>query len=46
MDGVMDPALMADDGFHPAAALYAKVAQRLAGHITEVVLRINNKETL
>jgi lysophospholipase L1-like esterase len=46
MDGVMDPALMADDGFHPAAGLYAKVAQRLAGHITEIVLKTNNKETL
>ena len=38
MDGVLDPALMADDGFHPAAALYAKVAKRLAHHIKHEVL--------
>jgi lysophospholipase L1-like esterase len=38
MDGVMDPALMADDGFHPAAGLYARVAQRLAAHIHAEVL--------
>jgi lysophospholipase L1-like esterase len=38
MDGVMDAALMADDGFHPAPALYARVAQRLADHIIDEVL--------
>jgi lysophospholipase L1-like esterase len=45
MDGVMDPALMAHDGFHPAAGLYARVAQRLARHIVDNVLpNANNKE--
>jgi lysophospholipase L1-like esterase len=38
MAGVMDPALMAGDGFHPGPRLYAKVAQRLADHIIEEVL--------
>ena len=38
MDGVLDPSLMADDGFHPGAGLYARVAQRLARHITGEVL--------
>jgi lysophospholipase L1-like esterase len=38
MDGVMDPSLMAVDGFHPGPRLYAKVAQRLAVHIIEEVL--------
>jgi lysophospholipase L1-like esterase len=45
MDGVLDPALMADDGFHPAPALYAKVARRLAGHIRhEVLPRLRNDQ--
>jgi lysophospholipase L1-like esterase len=34
MDGVMDPALMSEDGFHPAPALYARVAQRLSERIS------------
>jgi lysophospholipase L1-like esterase len=38
MDGVMDPSLMASDGFHPGPRLYGKVARRLAAHITEEVL--------
>jgi lysophospholipase L1-like esterase len=38
MDGVLEPALMASDGFHPAAGLYTRVAQRLAEHIVEQVL--------
>ena len=44
MDGVLDPALMADDGFHPAPALYAKVARRLADHIRREVLPRLDKE--
>lgn len=45
MDGVLDPALMADDGFHPAPALYAKVAKRLADHIKrEVLPRLDNEQ--
>jgi lysophospholipase L1-like esterase len=45
MDGVLDPALMADDGFHPAPALYAKVAKRLAHHIKhEVLPRLGNDQ--
>lgn len=38
MDGVLDSALMAEDGFHPAPALYARVARRLAEHIEQEVL--------
>jgi lysophospholipase L1-like esterase len=38
MEGVMDPLLMAGDGFHPGPRLYAKVARRLATHIIEEVL--------
>jgi lysophospholipase L1-like esterase len=34
MDGVMDPALMCEDGFHPAPPLYARVAKRLAERIS------------
>jgi len=45
MDGVLDPALMADDGFHPAPPLYAKVARRLADHIKrEVLPRLDNEQ--
>ncbi|MGZ8254668.1 MAG: SGNH/GDSL hydrolase family protein [Burkholderiaceae bacterium] len=47
MEGVLDARLMADDGFHPGAGLYARVAQRLALHITnEVLPRLDiNQET-
>jgi lysophospholipase L1-like esterase len=38
MEGVLDAALMAEDGFHPAPALYARVAGRLAEHIEHEVL--------
>jgi lysophospholipase L1-like esterase len=38
MEGVMDPSLMAGDGFHPGPRLYAKVAERLAVHIIQEVL--------
>jgi lysophospholipase L1-like esterase len=44
MDGVMDPSLMAGDGFHPGPGLYTKVAQRLAVHIIDEVLpRLENR---
>ena len=44
MDGVMDPSLMAGDGFHPGPRLYAKVAQRLAAHIIdEAVPRLRKR---
>jgi len=33
MDGVAHPDLFCDDGFHPAPALYARVADRLTDHI-------------
>ena len=36
MDGVADPSLFCKDGFHPAPALYARVAERLTDHIVEV----------
>jgi lysophospholipase L1-like esterase len=36
MDGVARPNLFCEDGFHPAPALYARVADRLAEHIIEV----------
>lgn len=38
MDGVADSRLFSADGFHPAPALYARVAQRLATHV-EALLR-------
>ena len=38
MEGIIDPSLMAGDGFHPGPRLYAKVARRLAAHIIEEVL--------
>jgi lysophospholipase L1-like esterase len=38
MDGVMDPDLMAVDGFHPGPGLYARVGARLASHIKNEVL--------
>lgn len=38
MDGVLEPGLMAADGFHPGPGLYARVADRLAEHIVEQVL--------
>jgi lysophospholipase L1-like esterase len=44
MDGVLDPALMAHDGFHPGPALYARVAHHLADHIqNEVLPRLDNQ---
>jgi len=38
MEGVMDPSLMAGDGFHPGPTLYARVARSLAAHIIQEVL--------
>ena len=38
MAGVADPRLFSADGFHPAPALYARVAERLAVHV-ETLLR-------
>lgn len=44
MEGVMDPSLMAGDGFHPGPGLYAKVARRLAAHIIDEALpRLRNR---
>jgi lysophospholipase L1-like esterase len=37
MQGVANPDLFCEDGFHPSAALYARVAERLALHIVELV---------
>jgi lysophospholipase L1-like esterase len=37
MDGVARPDLFCEDGFHPAPALYARVAERLTDHIVELV---------
>ena len=36
MDGVARADLFCEDGFHPAPALYARVAQHLTDHIVEV----------
>jgi lysophospholipase L1-like esterase len=33
MEGLAHPSLFCEDGFHPAPALYARVAERLADHI-------------
>jgi lysophospholipase L1-like esterase len=38
MDGLTRPELMSEDGFHPAPALYARVARRLAQVIAQEVL--------
>lgn len=38
MDGVTQRSLFAEDGFHPAPALYARVRERLAAHV-EVIVR-------
>ena len=35
MEGVIDPQQFSEDGFHPAPALYARVAERLAEHLVE-----------
>jgi lysophospholipase L1-like esterase len=37
MDGIAHASLFCEDGFHPAPALYAKVADRLADHIVALV---------
>lgn len=37
MEGVTHPSLFCADGFHPAPALYARVADRLAEHIVALV---------
>ncbi len=39
MDGATRREWMAEDGFHPAPPLYAHVAERLAHHLREQVLR-------
>ena len=36
MQGVAHPELFCEDGFHPAAALYARVGERLALHLLEL----------
>jgi lysophospholipase L1-like esterase len=36
MNGIARPHLFCEDGFHPAPALYAKVADRLAEHIVNI----------
>lgn len=41
MDGLMDPALMAGDGFHPGPKLYRAVARQLAAHIAAVAPTVN-----
>ena len=40
MDGVARADLFCEDGFHPAPALYARVADRLTDHIVEVALAV------
>jgi lysophospholipase L1-like esterase len=42
MDGVAQPDLFSEDGFHPAPALYARVADCLAHHIAG---RVHNDTT-
>lgn len=47
MDGIIAPDDFCEDGFHPAPALYARVAERLAEHLvaqTEVTGRRKIKE--
>ncbi|HTN49839.1 MAG TPA: SGNH/GDSL hydrolase family protein [Burkholderiaceae bacterium] len=37
MDGIAHAALFCDDGFHPAPALYARVADRIAEHLVALL---------
>jgi lysophospholipase L1-like esterase len=46
MDGLADPALFSEDGFHPAPALYARVAERLAEVISTETLPRMKRQTL
>lgn len=39
MDGIAQRDLFSADGFHPAPPLYARVAERLAGHVIGVALQ-------
>lgn len=45
MDGIAKPDLFCEDGFHPAPALYAKVADRLADHIVKVAIASTDSTT-
>ena len=40
MDGVADSRLFCADGIHPAPALYARVAERLADHVAAVLCEL------
>lgn len=46
MDGVARPDLFCKDGFHPSAALYARVADRLTEHIVAVALAAAPPESI
>lgn len=41
MDGLADRTLFSGDGFHPAPALYARVADRIAGHVAGIAPQLN-----
>jgi lysophospholipase L1-like esterase len=45
LDGIAHPDLFCEDGFHPAPALYAKVADRLADHIVSVAIESTESNT-
>jgi lysophospholipase L1-like esterase len=44
MDGIAHPTLFCDDGFHPAPALYARVAERLAEAVETVIGHVHRPQ--
>lgn len=44
MDGITHPALFCEDGFHPSATLYARVAERLAAAVEGALHREHTKQ--
>jgi len=41
MDNLADAGLFSEDGFHPAPALYARVAERIAAHVAGIAHDLN-----
>lgn len=41
MDRLTDSDLFSEDGFHPGPALYARVVDRIAGHVTGIAEELN-----
>ena len=41
MDDLTDAGLFSEDGFHPARELYARIAERIAGHVAGIARDLN-----